>query len=126
MDYKLPLLIYDDQCPLCVRFKQGLERLDLNHIITYVPLSSESVFTQFSQLDPEACRTKVHFIRSDGGVVTGKDVVVEVIKIIPGVGKLAWLLETDVGKSASSYFFDHVESIRKKIQEKDKSCGTCN
>jgi predicted DCC family thiol-disulfide oxidoreductase YuxK len=125
MDYKLPLLIYDDQCPLCVRFKQGLERLDLNHIITYVPLSSESVFTQFTQLDPQACRTKVHFLRADGVVVTGQEVVVEVIKIIPGVGKLAWLLETEVGKSASSYFLDHVENLRKKLQEKDKNCGTC-
>jgi predicted DCC family thiol-disulfide oxidoreductase YuxK len=126
MELKLPLLIYDDQCPLCVRFKQGLERLDLNHILTYVPLSSESVFKQFPQLDPEICRTKVHFLRTDGGVVTGQEVVVEVVKIIPGVGKLAWLLETDVGKSASSYFLDHVENLRKKLQEKDKSCGTCN
>ncbi len=126
MELKLPFLIYDDQCPLCLRFKQGLERMDLNHIITYVPLSSELVFSQYPQLNLEACRAKVHFLRADGTVVTGSEVVVEVIKIIPGVGKLAWLLETDVGKSASTFFFDHIESIRKKIQEKDKSCGTCN
>jgi len=126
MDYKLPLLIYDDQCPLCLRFKQGLERFDLNRIITYVPLSSEDVFAHFPQLNREKCRTKVHYIREDGSVLMGNEVVSEVMKNIPAVGKLAWLLETDVGKSVSNYFFDHVEKIRKKIQEDSEDCGTCH
>ena len=125
MELKLPLLVYDDQCSMCLRFKQSLERLDLNHEITYVPLSETRVFELYPQLKAEDCRTKVHLLKKDGSIVTGGDVISEVVKVIPGVGKLAWLLDTDVGKSASTFFYEHVESIRKKLKSKDDDCGSC-
>ena len=28
MKYQLPLILFDPECPLCTRFKQGLEYLD--------------------------------------------------------------------------------------------------
>lgn len=126
MELKLPLLVYDDQCSMCLRFKQGLERLDLNHEITYAPLSHVSLFTLFPQLNADDCQAKVHLVKADGSVVTGSDVITEVVRVIPGVGKLAWLLETEVGKSASAFFYEHVESIRKKLKDKDNDCGSCN
>ena len=126
MELKLPLLIYDDQCSMCLRFKQGLERLDLNHEINYVPLSNTHIFNLFPQVSLDACKAKVHLIKADGSVITGSEVVTEVIKVIPGVARLAWLLETEVGKSASAFFYEHVESIRKKLKDKDKDCGSCN
>ncbi|MBY0518702.1 MAG: DUF393 domain-containing protein [Bacteriovoracaceae bacterium] len=125
MELKLPLLVYDAQCPLCVRFKQGLERWDTTNRICYVPLENPDVFIKYPQLSFEACREKVHYLKEDGEILIGADVVSELIRHYPGVGKLAWLLETDVGKKTVEFFYQKVESVRQKIKSDEEKCGTC-
>lgn len=125
MDLKPPLLIYDADCPLCVRFKQSLERWDSEQRITYVSLSAENVFTQFPQLDPAACAARVHYLREDGAILTGGEVITELLKHYPGVSKIAWLLETDVGKKTVEFFYQQVEAARARLKAQDEDCGSC-
>lgn len=125
MELKLPLLLYDAECPLCVRFKQGLERLDVGKRVTYHPLQDESVFTQFPQLDPAVCRTEVHYVREDGTVLKGGEVVTELLRHFPGVDKMAWLLDTDVGKKTAEFFYRTVEEARARLTKKDDDCDKC-
>ena len=51
MTTKLPLIIYDSECPLCVRFKQGLEILDFDKRVHYLPLNDENIFAEFPELN---------------------------------------------------------------------------
>jgi predicted DCC family thiol-disulfide oxidoreductase YuxK len=125
MELKLPLLIYDAQCPMCQRFKQGLERWDLSGRVCYVPLDHAEVFARYPQLDREACEARVHYLREDGVVLTGADVVTELVKHFPAVGKLAWLLETDMGKKTAEFFYKQIDSVRQKMKAEEESCGTC-
>ena len=125
MELKPPLLLYDAECPLCVRFKQGLERLDVDKRVNYCPIQDEHVFTLYPQLDPAACRLKVHYLREDGAVLIGGEVVTELLHHFPGVSKLGWLLDSEVGRKTVDFFYEQVEQMRRRIKEKDETCGTC-
>lgn len=125
MELKLPLLLYDAECPLCVRFKQGLERLDAHHRVQFVPLQEEQVFSRFPQLDREACRAKVHYLRENGDVLVGSEVVTELLKHYPGVEKLGWLLDSEVGRKTVDFFYQQVENFRQKALADKESCERC-
>jgi predicted DCC family thiol-disulfide oxidoreductase YuxK len=125
MELKLPLLIYDTQCPMCLRFKQGLERWDVEKRVCYVPLDNDELFTLYPQLNREACTAQVHYLREDGAILIGGEVVTELIKHFPGVGKLAWLLETDIGKKTADFFYKQIDTVRQKMKAEEESCGTC-
>jgi predicted DCC family thiol-disulfide oxidoreductase YuxK len=125
MELKLPLLVYDADCPLCVRFKQGLERWDVDKRVCYVPLTHVEVFVTYPQLDPEKCRAVVHYIREDGTVLVGGEVVTELLKHYPGVSKLAWLLDSEVGRKTADFFYQKVEAVRQKMISDEAACGTC-
>jgi len=125
MELKLPLLVYDADCPMCVRFKQGLERFDVNNRVSYVPLTDEEVFKLYPQLNRESCRAVVHYVREDGSVVVGGEVITEPLKHFPGAQKLAWLLESEMGRKTAEFFYQKVEAVRQKILSDEAACGTC-
>jgi predicted DCC family thiol-disulfide oxidoreductase YuxK len=125
MEFKLPLLVYDDQCPMCVRFKQGLERWEALSHITYIPLSDSGVFEIYPQINQEECKAKVHYIKEDGSVVAGGEVITEIIKIYPAASKLSWLLDSEVGKATADFFYDHLDKVRQKLKELDTDCSDC-
>lgn len=110
---------------MCVRFKQGLERWDVDKRVSYVPLDHDEVFERYPQLNRESCAAQVHYLREDGVILTGGEVITELIKHFPAIGKLAWLLETDIGKKTADFFYKQVDSVRQKMKAEEESCGTC-
>ena len=125
MTYGLPLLIYDDLCPLCVRFKQGLERWDVQHTISYVPLQDEEVFKVFPQLDPLRCHEKIHYLCESGKILVGGEIIPELLRHYPGIEKMAWLLESEVARRSANFFYEKIEKIRLKIKNDEKQCNDC-
>lgn len=93
--------------------------------VSYCPIQDEDIFKQYPQLDPEACRLKVHYLREDGALLTGSEVVTELLHHFPGVSKFGWLLDSEVGRKTVDFFYQQVEQMRQRMKEKDESCGTC-
>ena len=122
MNYHLPLILYDPECPLCLRFKQGLQYLDNN--LTFVSAREDEVYLQFPYLNRQACLEKVHLITSDNLVLSGPEVVDYLIKTLPGVSKFAWLLENDQGRKIKDYFYQKVEELR-ELSTKKNDCNQC-
>lgn len=123
MKYQLPLILYDPECPLCLRFKQGLQYLDKN--LTFVSAREDEVYELYPELIKEECLDQVHMITADKSVLAGPQVVDYLVKNLPGVSKLAWLLENEKGKKVKDYFYQKVEELRELSQKKD-SCGQCS
>jgi len=121
--FKLPLLLFDDECALCLRFKQGLEMIDRDDQIQKESLHNPEVYEAFPQLSPEQCRQAVHLIDEEGNIHAGGDVVVYLSRIVPGVSKFAWLLESERGRQASQLFYDKVNEYRTKYA---KGCSGCS
>jgi predicted DCC family thiol-disulfide oxidoreductase YuxK len=123
MKFHLPVVLYDPDCPLCLRFKQGLEHLDRN--LTFVSARDPEVYLEFTELDPVYCLEKVHLVTADRVVLVGPEVIDHLIRTLPAVSKLAWLLENEQGKKVKEFFYQKVEELRELSKKKDSDCGTC-
>ena len=122
MNYQLPLILFDPDCPLCLRFKQGLQFLDKG--LNFASAREDSVYVAFPELDRRNCLEKVHLITSDRQILQGPEVVDYLVRTLPGVAKFAWLLENEQGKKAKEFFYQKVEELRELSQKKD-DCNQC-
>jgi predicted DCC family thiol-disulfide oxidoreductase YuxK len=123
MNYHLPLILFDPECPLCLRFKQGLEFLDKN--LNFVSAREEAVYLAFPELQRQECLATVHMITAGKEILRGPEVVEYLVKVLPGVSKLAWLLDSEQGRKVSEYFYQKVEELREIVKKKEEGCGEC-
>lgn len=120
---KHPVILYDDKCALCTRFKDGLKFLDIHKHLDFTPLSqADEVYLKYPDLNKELCHETVHLIDENDNILKGAEVVEYLIKFYPGVSKLAWLVESEVGKKAIKFFYDKVNELR---QSKVSPCSDC-
>ncbi len=123
MNYQLPLILFDPECPLCLRFKQALEYLDKN--MNFVSAREDGVYTQFPELNRQTCLEKVHMITTEGKIIAGPEVVDQLMHTLPGVKKFAWLLDNEQGKKVKEFFYQKVEELREITKQKEEGCGEC-
>ena len=123
MKYHLPLVLYDTECPLCLRFKQGLEYLDKN--LCFVSAREDEIYTEFPELDRQACLEKVHLITEHKKILVGPEVVDYLAQRLPGIAKLAWLLDNEQGKKVKEFFYQKVEELRELSQKSNEDCNQC-
>ncbi|EQC50768.1 thiol-disulfide oxidoreductase DCC family protein [Bacteriovorax sp. DB6_IX] len=124
MEEKLtpPILLFDSECPLCVRFKDSLTMLEGTEIITAVSIHDDEVYKQLPYLNKEECMLKVHYITSDNQVLVGEEAIEHLIKLFPLVHKFSWLIESNMGKKAVDYFHSMTNKYRKTLIKKCPSC----
>jgi predicted DCC family thiol-disulfide oxidoreductase YuxK len=122
MEYQLPFLLYDPECPLCERFKQALQFLDKD--LTFISAREAVVYEDFPELSRQACLESVHMVTASRKILKGPEVVDELIKTLPGVSKFAWLLDNEQGKKAKEFFYQKVEELREITLKKNE--GDCN
>lgn len=120
--YKLPVLIYDEDCPLCVRFMQALERLPGTEAITKIPLQDENLYLHFTEITQDECFEEMHYIDEDGKILKGNQVPEVLIGKFPAVKKFSWLIESQVGQKAIDYFHLMASKYRKHLK---KDCPDC-
>lgn len=123
MNDHLPVILYDPECPLCLRFKQGLAYLDKN--LTFISARDDAAYKRFPELDRQACLEQVHMITEEGQVLVGSEVVDHLVKTLPGVSKLSWLLENEQGKKVKDFFYQKVEELRELSSKKSSDCPSC-
>ncbi len=119
----LPIILYDPECPLCLRFKQGLEYLDKS--LNFISARDEEIYTHFPELSRQECISQIHMITHEKKIISGPEVVDELLKTLPGVSKLAWLLDNEQGKKVKEYFYQKVEELRELTNKKDSDCNQC-
>lgn len=123
MKYHLPLVLFDPECPLCLRFKQGLEYLDKN--LNFVSAREHEIYSQFPELSRQECLEKVHMITEENKILKGIEVVDYLAVKLPGISKFAWLLESDQGQKVKEYFYQKVEELREITRKSHEECDQC-
>lgn len=115
-------ILFDSDCTMCTRFKQGLEMIDRDKHIEFISARDDSTYERFKFINKEDALDKVHLIKGEK-VFKGGDIVAELVKLYPSVSKLAWLLETEAGKKAMDLFYNKVDELRKS---RLNPCPKCN
>lgn len=123
MNYQFPIILFDPECPLCLRFKQGLEILDKK--LTFVSAREDQIYSDFPELNRQDCLGVVHMITADKGILKGPEVMNHLIDHLPGVSKLAWLLNSDQGSKVKDFFYQKVEELRELSNRKEDDCNQC-
>lgn len=119
---KLPALLFDEECPLCVRFKDSLVRASGFENINMVPVQNEEIYQQYPILNKELCLEVVHLLLDENNVLTGHQVIEYLVKLNPTVQKFSWLIESNMGQKAIEYFHHMTDHYRKLAKQR---CQTC-
>jgi predicted DCC family thiol-disulfide oxidoreductase YuxK len=115
-------ILYDSNCPLCVRFKQGLSHL-LPSDFLFRSIQDENTLKDFPQFTQEQLQQTVHMVSDAGEVFTGAQLIEVIAHHTPIVSKFAWLLETGMGHKATEFFYEKINQIKQQIAEKCESCN---
>lgn len=123
-ELKTPLILFDPDCPLCVRFKQAIEHLNFDCEIFFTPYDNPRLQERFPHLNPTELSKEVHMVCDEAGhnVIKGEEVIEFLVKHNPKVKKLAWLLESNVGEKASHIFYKSVNKLRESLQHHCSNC----
>ena len=121
---KLPVILFDPECPLCVRFKMALERMNFDQPIYFLPYNSKEVCDSFPNLSQDELTKEVHLVLNSEGtqVLRGAEVIEYLAKHNESIKKLSWLLESNVGEKASHLFYNTVNKLRESLHNQCSNC----
>ena len=97
--------------------------MDIKDQILFKELGDTSIYLDHPELSFEACSEEIHMIGIDKRVYRGGEVVSELIKEIPGVSKLSWLLDSESSKKTMDLFYQSLNRIRTATRH---DCPKCN
>lgn len=117
-----PTLIYDNECPLCVRFSQALNKLEATAHIQAIPLQNPEVYEMFPDLSYEDTVKELHLIDNDT-TYRGSQVIEYLITLSPLVKKFSWLIESESSKKTLNIFYQTANLYREALR---KRCTKCN
>ncbi len=104
-------LLFDADCPLCVRFADATRRFGDATLLEVVPLQ------RYVQLDPsipeEELLKEVHLIGEDGSVFRGSKAIEKVIKLAPKLSPMRWMIESGAGKKSLGLFYRIANRFRR-------------
>ena len=123
LKFKLPCLLYDESCPLCLRFKQSLQRTDLKNDLYYYPIQNKRLYSEFTFISEEEVYHEVHLILSSSEVLKGSDVITYLTTQNEAIKKFSWLIESKMGQKAIDIFYKTSNKYRETLR---KRCHKCN
>lgn len=124
MTFQTPCLLFDEECPLCKRFAQSLQRTKLDINLHYYSLHEEGLYEEFPFLDRDEVSKEVHLLleKEASSVLKGSQVISFFAAQNPVVKKFSWLIESDTGQKAMNLFYKGLQQCRKSLQT---SCPKC-
>lgn len=121
--FPLPVILYDSQCNLCLRFKQSLERLPGTKEVTMVSIHEKEIYLIYPELSLEQTSKEIHFIDENRMIHKGAEAISLIVQRFPMAKKFAWLIESNMGKKALQFFHDKADQFREILL---KQCKNCN
>jgi predicted DCC family thiol-disulfide oxidoreductase YuxK len=123
-NFNTPLLLFDHECQLCVRFIQSLERIHLEQEINMVSVHEPGVYQKYTFLDKQACLDSIHLVidKENEQVLVGEEAVEYLISLNPQIKKFTWLIESKMGQKAISFFYHAANKYRESLLNRCSGC----
>ncbi|SRR5579875_1139172 len=119
-----PVVVYDGECPFCIRQIDRFKRWDKKGALQYVPRQQEGLEERFPVLAQGDFNAGMRFIGTDGNVAVGADAVYEICKALPAFGAFAWIYRIPGINQLARAAYAWVAANRMKLagQCKDNVC----
>lgn len=117
------ILFYDNRCPICLRTKAVLERIDFGRKLEFVGIRNKAIFTTYANLDEAKALQRMASLYNNE-IVYGFASVFRIVKALP----LLWIFVpvffilqwTNIGEKA----YDEIALKRKLLPAScDESCA---
>jgi predicted DCC family thiol-disulfide oxidoreductase YuxK len=124
---KIPLnesliLVFDPNCPLCVRFTQALARVKIERPLACIPLTEDALYEAIPALNRENTARSLHLVVDKNTILEGGDALEFLASSIPACEPFLWLLGKNQGRRAIDYFYSKARELREKTKQ---SCSSC-
>lgn len=123
------IILFDNKCTLCNRFKTSLERITSPKEVEFLSIHNEETFKRFPKITFENASKEVHLVKiidnekeSSESIFKGKEAITEIVKSFPFASKFSWLIESNKGQEAINYFHKKTERYRKILLERCQNC----
>jgi predicted DCC family thiol-disulfide oxidoreductase YuxK len=86
-----PVLIYDEDCPICRKAADWVERNKRGDVLELLPCQAEVVRSRFPSMEETVCMKAMQFVMPDGRVLPGERALPEVINRLRRYHWVTWL-----------------------------------
>lgn len=109
-------LLYDADCGLCIATATWLGRWVRADRLGLLPLQQVSSDERLASLvEGRALHETLHFVRSDGAVLTGAQAALAAGRLVRGIGWYAALLDRPAGHVVLEPLYREIASHRRRI-----------
>jgi predicted DCC family thiol-disulfide oxidoreductase YuxK len=108
-------LIYDDNCPVCVKASRQVKRLDDLGLVNLVPLSVAAAPEGRSGLSKDKMANQMHLVGSDGRVWAGADAVARLATVMPRSRLVGRILMLPLVRQAARLVYGQIARHRLKL-----------
>ena len=88
---RVPVLIYDAECRLCVSSKEWIEKWDRRRRITFLPFQTTEAKVLLPELVEMTCMDAMRFVGPDGSISSGVDAFRKMLPFLPMGGVVSAL-----------------------------------
>ena len=86
-------MLFDPDCPLCVRFKSWVARWDEEGAIRFLALDDPTLMQQFPKLDLARARDELTVLNRLGQRFEGIEALRQLTAALPGISALKWVYQ---------------------------------
>lgn len=108
-------LFYDDDCPLCRRFKAAIEAWDRDDLIECVDVAEAGTQHRFRHLDPNVARQQLTVCDRLGNFYYGVESLRRLTQLLPGIRRLTWAYRLPGVTPVIGKLYRTVHRRRKKL-----------
>ena len=109
------VLIYDENCPICRKAADWVERNKRGDVLELLPCQAEVVRSRFPSMEETVCMRAMQLILPDGRVLPGEKALPEVINRLRRYRWAAWLFRLPGSGILSHAFYRWFAGRRYRI-----------
>jgi len=86
-----PVIVYDGDCPFCLKHVDGMKRRDSGNVFEYQPRQAPGLEERFPRITEGDFNSGMRLIDTDGSISIGADAVYNIARRLDGWRHLAWM-----------------------------------
>jgi predicted DCC family thiol-disulfide oxidoreductase YuxK len=119
-----PVVVYDGECPFCLKHVDRMQRCDRGKTFEYQPRQASGLEDRFPRLAEGDFNSGMRLIDPDGSISVGADAIYNIARQLDGWKYLAWLYRVPGFNAVCRACYAWIARNRYRLAEKCED-GVC-